>query len=462
MDDLGTLRSTYALKPDLILTPEGVRRGAVMKVDGNRIVSIGDGGEDAAHALRLPGCAIVPGFVDAHTHLGQAFGKSFVFGEPSQIWQRIWGPVESTMTPELVEAAATSMCIESLRGGFTTIVNFAMGDEAKTASMHAAAAKTGIRLVSCAGASDLADYPIPAGIKPRFFTIDQAIERAERHLAMCRNTSRVTASFCCSGIQGATDVMIAELAAYCARNGVLFQFHSNEHFPEIHNCILRYGVRPIELLADLGVLGRHVLLHHCTLVNEREIELLAESGTGVSYNPVASAWKGDGVAPAMSFIERGVRFGIGTDSTRSNALRLVDAAETAQRLTQGLPKLDFSCGAGWRWIEAATKGGANVAGLADTTGVLAAGYAADFLILDMQRLETLPSWDFEWELVRLYDRDQIEAVFVDGKIRTRKGKAVDIDETELIENRIPRAIESVKASGARRFHGSSESRRKRP
>ena len=71
----------------------------------------------------------MPGFVDAHTHLGQAFGKSFVFGEPSQIWQRIWGPLEGSLTPDLARASASWMFLEALRGGFTTIVNFAMADE---------------------------------------------------------------------------------------------------------------------------------------------------------------------------------------------------------------------------------------------------------------------------------------------------------------------------------------------
>lgn len=454
------LGDVYALQPDVILTPEGVRRDAVMLVEHGRIARVIDAKDHAADAVRLPGRAVIPGFVDAHTHLTQAFGKAFVFGEPSQIWQRIWGPVEGSLTPELAEAAATWMCLELLRGGFTTIVNFAMGDDRKTEAVHAAAAMTGIRLVSCAGASDLADYPNITGIKPKLSTVDEALKRAERHVEMCRSLPRVTASFCCSGIQGATDALIAELAAFCAQRDIVFQFHSNEHFPEIHSCIIRYGMRPIELLAERGILGPHVLLHHCTLVNDHEVRLLAQSRTGVSYNPVASAWKGDGVAPAMSFIEQGVRFGIGTNSTRSHALRLLDAAETCQRLTHGMAKLDFSCGAGWRWVEAATRGGADVSGLGGVTGSIAPGLAADFLVLDMQRPETLPSWDFEWELVRLYDRDQIEAVFVDGQMRVRNGRPVDFEERALVDGKLAEAIAAITSSGALRFHGSSERHRR--
>ena len=106
------------MQPDVLLTPEGVRRDAVMLVEHGRIARVVDAKDHAADAMRLPGRAIIPGFIDAHTHLGQAFGKSFVFGEPSQIWQRIWGPIEGSLTPDLVQAAATWMCLESLRGGF--------------------------------------------------------------------------------------------------------------------------------------------------------------------------------------------------------------------------------------------------------------------------------------------------------------------------------------------------------
>jgi cytosine/adenosine deaminase-related metal-dependent hydrolase len=318
----------------------------------------------------------------------------------------------------------------------------------------------GIRLVSCSGAADLADYPLPDGSKPRLATIAEAMQRAEQHFAACAGLPRVTASICCSGIQGATPELIATLARLCADRGAVFQFHSNEHFPEVHGAVVRYGKRPIQLLADHGALGRHVLLHHCTLVTDQEIGLLAESGTAVSYNPVASLWKGDGIAPALQFLARGVRLGIGTDSTRADAFRLLDAAEACQRAAYGIPKLDFSCGAGWTWIDAATRGSADAAGLGAVTGALAPGLAADFLVLDIDRPEMLPSWDFEWELVRLANRDQVTAVIVDGRAIMLDGRAVGWDQDAFLRDALPRAIAAVKESGAVRRHGPSTSYRR--
>jgi 5-methylthioadenosine/S-adenosylhomocysteine deaminase len=458
LDLFRSLGDSYALAPDLVLTADGPQRDVVIVVENGTIARLA-AANTVADAIRLPGRAVIPGFVDAHTHLGQAFGKAFVFGEPSQIWQRIWGPVEGSLTPDLMRASATFMMVEALRGGFTTLVNFAMADDEKTAAVHEAATRTGIRLVSCAGASDLADFPQLPGRTPRLASIADAVKRAERHITMCKGP-RLTASICCSGIQGATPELLATFAALAAERGVLFQFHSNEHFPEVHHAVVRHGRRPIELLADHGALGRHVLLHHCTLVSDREVGLLADTGTAVSYNPVASLWKGDGVAPALQMRDRGVRVGLGTDSTRSDGFRMLDAAEALQRIVRGMASLDFSCGAGWTWVDAATRGGAEAAGLGATTGVIAAGRAADFLVLDMRWPEVTPSWDFEWELVRLYGRDQIEAVMVDGRPVAVGGRPLGVDMDRLMQDEMPRAVAAVNASGAVRVHGPSGGHRR--
>jgi cytosine/adenosine deaminase-related metal-dependent hydrolase len=458
--DLRNLGTRYALAPGVLLTPAGPLHDMAIAIEDGKIAAIVPA-NTVPDAIKLSQQAVVPGFVDAHTHLGQAFGKSYVFGEPSQIWQRIWGPIEGALTPKLAHASAMLMFLEALRGGFTTICNFAMADAERTAAVHDAAATVGMRLVSCTGASDLADYPLPAGVKPRLVSIQEAVARAEAHLAMCKSLPRVTASVCCSGIQGATPELIATLAALCADNDALFQFHSNEHFPEIHGTVVRYGQRPIELLAERKALGPHVLLHHCTLVDDREIGLLADTQTAVSYNPVASLWKGDGIAPALQFKDRGVRFGIGTDSTRADAFRLLDAAEACQRAAYGIPKLDFSCGAGWTWAEAATRGSADACKLGSVTGALTPGRAADFLVLDMNRPEVLPSWDFEWELVRLYGREQIDAVVIDGRTVMSEGRAIGWDQDAFLHDALPRAVAAVKNSGALRVHGPSSDHRPR-
>ena len=180
-------------------------------------------------------------------------------------------------------------------------------------------------------------------------------------------------------------------------------------------CLDTYGCRPIEMLDGIGALGPQALLAHATLVSSTELGMLEASGAAVSYNPVASAWKGNAVAPALEFANRGIPFGLGTDATRSDGFRLMDAAETAQRLTFGMRTIDWRCGDGRLWVGAATRNGAEAACLGDVTGSIVEGLRADFLIVGCKQPEVLPSWDLEWELVRHYDRTNLAAVFVDGE-----------------------------------------------
>ena len=114
---------------------------------------------------------------------------------------------------------------------------------------------------------------------------------------------------------------------------------------------------------------------------------------------------------------------------------------------------DFSCGAAWTWLNAASRGSAGVSGLGDTTGELSPGLQADFLILDMSRPEVLPSWDFEWELVRLYNRDQITGVVVDGRLVMEFGQPIGWSADEFIETEEHHARRAVEVAPIIRRHG---------
>ena len=83
----------YTLNPEIVLTPDGPLRGKSIQVEGQKIVCIAD--SEAGQGVDLEGYAIAPGFIDAHTHAGQTFGKSLIGGEPAQIWKRIWNPMEA-------------------------------------------------------------------------------------------------------------------------------------------------------------------------------------------------------------------------------------------------------------------------------------------------------------------------------------------------------------------------------
>lgn len=443
--------SQYAIAPDLMLTPDGVKTDWALRVVDGRIESVGPA-ESLPDALPVPGHAMIPGFVDAHTHVGQIFGKALIGGEPAQIWRRIWHPMERDMNQEESYLAAKWAFWEAMRGGFTKVVNYGLNSLEKNAGVHQAAVETGIRLVSACGLDEFAG---DSGTGKGNHSVAAILDVIDAHVEDCAKYPLIKPSVCCSSFMGNSPETLTRLSHACADRGILLQIHSNEHFPEVHECIVQFGMRPTELLHHHDVLGPHVLLHHTTLVSEPEIELIINSDTATSYNPLASVWKGNAVAPALRFAQRGVRFGVGSDTTSADAFKNLMAAEACQRIEHGMPVADFSCGAAHTWVDAATTQGALATGGKDNHGPLRPGMAADFLLLDMMAPECLPSHDFEWELVRYYNRDQVAAVVVEGKASMLNGAPLNWSVEELRREglRVAESITSVEE--ITRCHGVS-------
>ncbi|GGR72925.1 MULTISPECIES: amidohydrolase family protein [Streptomyces] len=448
------------LVPDVVLLPEGPVDDLAVVIDDGCFEAVGPADElERAHprsrAVRLPGRLLMPGFVDAHHHLTQSFGAALAFGEPSEIFRRVWVPLEGALDEESAYTAAKLAALEALRGGFTTVADAGTRAGVDVDVVASAARDAGIRCVLglvCDDANDANDEKSGGGAPAE----DPAVLRsAEKHLARYAGDPLVHASLALSIPEAATERTLRATARLAAESGAVVQIHVNEHLAGVERSLVRHGLRPLEHLHRIGALGPQLLAAHAALLTPHELTLLADTGTAVSYNPVASAWKGNAVAPATAMAERGIRFGLGTDGTRGDGFRLAEAAEFAQRLAYGLSTGDSSCGAGWTWLETATRGGADAVGLGARTGTVARGLAADFLLVDIGTPELALSWDLPWELVRRGNRDQITAVFVAGRLRVWHGRPADWDGAALVRRAAELARATVGKADITRAHRTS-------
>jgi cytosine/adenosine deaminase-related metal-dependent hydrolase len=443
------------LVPEQLLLRKGAVAGQSVVVENGRFRDVGPTEQviernPGSVRLDLPGMIIMPGFIDAHHHLTQSFGKALAFGEPSEIFRRIWVPLEGALDAELIYLAAKLAALEALRGGFTTVVDAGTRAEGGLEPLAKAVSEAGLRCVLGLICNDL-------GGRPEGF--EAIVERAEGHLAGWADNDLIHPSLAISIPEAASDTMLRKTAGLCREAGAIFQTHVNEHLAAVERSLVERGQRPIEHLLAAGALGPRTLVAHATLVTPRELAILRDTGTAVAYNPVASQWKGNAVAPAELMHEIGIRFGIGTDGTRSDGFRLVDAAEAAQRFAFGLSVGDFSTGAGWLWLDHATAAGAEAIGLEGITGEIAVGRAADFLIVDIDVPEFCPSSDIVWELVRLGNRDQILGVFVAGNLRLWRGWPTDWDGRALMREVARRAGEAIAAAPIKKIHPSASEHR---
>jgi 5-methylthioadenosine/S-adenosylhomocysteine deaminase len=403
--------------------------------------------------IRLEGKLVMPGFIDAHHHLTQSFGKALAFGEPSEIYRRIWVPLESSLDDNLIGLTTKLAALEALRGGFTTVVDAGTRAKGDVGAVADSVKQVGLRCVLGLICNDLGGTG--AGTEP-----DKIRKRAEAHLARWDGDDLIHPSLAISIPEAASDDMLQDVSRLCAEAGAIFQSHVNEHLAAVERSLVQRKLRPLEHLNHLAALGPHVLIAHGTLVTPFELQILQRTDTAVAYNPVATQWKGNAVAPATMMAALGIRFGIGTDGTRSDGFRLVDAAEATQRIAFGLEVGDFSCGAGWLWLDHATTCGAQATGLAAVTGEIAVGKQADFLIVDIDVPEMQPSWDLTWELVRLANRDQIIGVFVAGRLRLWRGWPLDWDARSLMRQVAETAGAAVASAPILRIHDPSTEHRK--
>jgi 5-methylthioadenosine/S-adenosylhomocysteine deaminase len=450
LDAHGFGAAELLLAPERLMLRDGSVTGHAVLVKAGRFVDVGPASELAERhphlsPIALPGRLVMPGFIDAHHHLTQSFGKSLAAGEPSEIFRRIWVPLEASMNDELVYKASKVAALESLRGGFTTVCDAGTRATGDIEAITTATREAGLRCVLGLICND-------GGNASEAGTRRDLLSRAQQFIARWQGDALVHPSLAISVPEAASDEMLVAVSRLCAEAGIVFQSHVNEHLAAIERSLVQRGRRPLELLDDLGALGPQLLIAHGTMVTPHELRLLQDTDTAVSYNPVASQWKGNAVAPALQMAELGIRFGLGTDATRSDAFRLLDAAEYAQRLAFGLDIGDFSCGGGWTWIDHATHRGAQAIGLGERIGEIAIGKRADFLIVDIDLPELCPSIDLDWDLLRLGNRDQIDAVFVDGALRLWHGWPLDWDGRALVDDLREIAGRAIAAAPIQRIH----------
>lgn len=414
-------------EPAAVLLPEGIARNTAVLVENGRFAAV-----DKPEALRsarpdatvvpLPDRLLMPGFIDAHQHLTQAFGKALAFGEPSEIFRRIWVPLEGYLTAEMVYLSAKLASLEALRGGFTTVADAGTRSSEDLSALVRATEETGLRCVLGYICNDGGDESKLPGI----------LKDAEAHLARYEHHGHIVPSLAISIPEAASDPTLEAVSRLCAESGRVFQTHVNEHLVAVERSLVARKLRPLEHLHRANALGPQTLCAHTTLVTPSELGLLTRSGASVAYNPVASAWKGNAVAPALFMMEMGIRLGLGTDGTRCDAFRLADAAEQAQKFAFSMAAGDPSCGGGECWLHMGSAGSADVLRIGSLTGAIRPGLAADFLLLDLDVPEMVPSWDLAWELVRFGNRDQIEGVFVGGRLRLWHGAPTDWDHKALL------------------------------
>ena len=291
--------------------PVGLRaEGGVIEALGAEVSP-----RDRDEVVEARGMALVPGFVNAHTHAGMTLFRGYADDLPLMEWltRHIW-PVEKRMTDEDVYWGTRLACVEMIRTGTTRFWDMYWHADAAARAVEDA----GLRAVTAAPLIDDCD---PA-------KSDRACADAERSIERIAEAGRSLArpGFAPHAIYSVSEKSLRRLAERAPELGVPVQIHLSETRDEVEACVSERGVRPAEYLDRCGLLGPDTVLAHGVWLDESELELIAGRGATVVTNPVANLKLAvGGLFPYLDARRLGVAMGLGTDGPGSNnSLDLMD------------------------------------------------------------------------------------------------------------------------------------------
>jgi 5-methylthioadenosine/S-adenosylhomocysteine deaminase len=397
-----------------------VHSGAVAVHDGV-VVDVGPADEVLRRVVAdtrvdLPDHLLMPGFVNAHTHLSMTMFRGFTDDlDLSDFLSRVVPAEVSVLDAHTVGVGTRAAALESVLGGVTTALDMYFFPE----SGLAAATVVGLRAMT--GPVVLDNEGIHA-LGPDALVDDPASWlRAHPPGPGWRP---VVAPHAVYTVSRARLVHAGELAT---EHDAVFHIHAAETVAEVQGSVEANGRRPVELLDDLGLLGPRTVIAHGVHLTDDEIERLARGGSSVAHCPASNLKLASGVAPVPALLDAGVNVAIGTDgAATSNDLDMFMALRLTALLHKGVGG-DPTVVPAHRALRMATMGGARALGLDQHLGSIEVGKLADLVAVDLDRPHLQPVYDAAASVVYAAGRGDVTDVWVGGRPVVRRGEPTAVD-----------------------------------
>lgn len=433
--------ATTVLRGGTILTGEEGRApiedGWVL-VDGEVIASVGDGEPPAAdEVIDAAGMLVIPGFVNAHTHLCMIYGRSLGTDRDLLHWLgEAQIPVMYGLEPRDYALSMTLGAVENLKAGNTTVceVFFSPHYDAEVDEVAARALDdSGIRSVLFRCTNDEAFFD--GFVEDRGDIVRRVSELHDRWPKDGR--TRIGAGPLIPW--GSSEGSFRDLVELSADRGMPLHLHTAET-PEYNDLVReRTGRSNVEMLADVGSLGPAVMLNHCVHLSERDIALIAEAGSPVIHDPTSNMLLASGVAPIPALRDAGVPLGLGCDGPAcNNGQDMIENMKYAALLQKAVNRRADVVVAE-EVFRMATHGGATAIGLGDRLGLLAPGYLADVVLVDARGPHMTPLHDPLAALVYSARGSDVDTVLVGGAVVVRGGVVATLDEQRVVRDVAQRA-----------------------
>ncbi len=397
-----------------------IEDGAIA-VAGDRIACVGHRDlleilyPEARH-LALGEAVLLPGLVNAHTHVSMSLLRGFSDDKALMDWltQDIF-PQEAKLTPRLVELGALFSFAEMLRTGTTAFYDMYMHERA----VFRAADAIGIRGVL--GESVTHFFPSISSKN------EEAYQEYARALAAdCKAHPRLRSAITPHAPYTTDVAFLQHCRALADETGSLFAMHLAETKSETGSCLRDFGKRPVPYCESLGLLQPDTTFFHMVEADEHDLDLLAENRCAVTHCPASNMKLASGVAPVAGMASRGIGLGLGTDGPSSNnAQNMFREMYVASLLHKVHALSPTACPAQFA-LDLATRGG-SAALHEPLIGSLEPGMKADFIALDLTALNMQPVHNIVSNIVYAASGMENRLTVVDGRELYRDGRFLTCD-----------------------------------
>jgi 5-methylthioadenosine/S-adenosylhomocysteine deaminase len=400
-------------------------------IRGSDIVALGPTNEILAgwHAPEVfdcQGAAVLPGLVNAHAHVPMSLLRGLADDLRLDVW--LFGymlPVEREfVSPEFCRWGTFLSCAEMIRSGVTCFADMYYYEQ----DVAQAVAEVGMRAVC---AETVMKWPTPDAE-----SYDESLAYCRQFIERWKDHPLVTPAVGPHATETSTPEMLRESASLAIEYGVPLLIHIAETEGGVEETRSLFGMSPLGVLEEYGVLDAQVVAAHCVHITERECEIMARHSVGVAHNPTSNLKLASGLADVVRLHEAGIAVGIGTDGQASNNDQdLFQEMHLAALLPKGV-HLDPTVMPAKQAFAMATIDGARALGLQDIIGSLEVGKRADMVVLELDRVHNTPRFDLTPEniysqLVYAAKAHDVSDVMIDGRWVMQQRELLTMDEAEV-------------------------------
>lgn len=415
--------------------------------DGNLLICdgvityIGPDIQPADTVIDAKGCIVYPGLINTHHHLYQTFSRNLPQVQNLELfdWLTALYEIWKNLDHEIIRFSSLTGMGELLKTGCTTCFDhhYVFPDGRSDSFLEAqfsAAENLGIRMYASRGSMDLSKkdggLPPDSVVQSVDKIMDDSRRAVERYHDQSRFSMAMVALAPCSPFSASQELY--RQSAILARDlGVRLHTHLCETRDEENYVVERFGKRPLEYMQSMDWVGEDVWFAHGIHFNNKELELLASTGTGIAHCPVSNMKLSSGVCRIPDMLKMGVPVGLAVDGSASN-----DGSNLLEELRCAflLHRLNSSNQApsGYDLLKIATCQSARILGR-DDIGSLEPGKAGDLFMIDTRRLEMVGAdLDAKSLLGTVGWKGAVNYTVVNGKVVVRDGKLTGIDEEKTV------------------------------